>query len=311
MRFISHDQVLATLTPAAAVAALRDTLADGFDPATDPLREKVPLPHGEMHLMPSATDSAVGVKILGIQPTGSTEDVPLVQGSYLLMGAKTLTPHTLIDATSLTALRTPAVSVAAVLDLLTSSDEPLDVAIFGTGAQGLGHAATLESVLDGVREPRITFVSRTEPENFPYPWAESGTDAAKDAVKRAGLVVTATTATTPILHAEDLGEHAIVLAVGAHTADTRELAADVFDGAQVIVEDPTVAYREGGDVVLATKEGTVTREELVTMAQVVRGEVKLADDRRVVCKTVGMPWQDLATAQAVAAATQAQEEDRG
>ena len=72
-----------------------------------------------------------------------------------------------------------------------------------------------------------------------------------------------------------------------------------------------MAYREGGDVVLATKEGTVTREELVTMAQVVRGEVKLADDRRVVCKTVGMPWQDLATAQAVAAATQAQEEDRG
>lgn len=311
MRFISHDQVLATLTPAAAVAALRDTLADGFDPATDPLREKVPLPHGEMHLMPSAAGTAVGVKILGIQPTGSTEDVPLVQGSYLLMGAKTLTPHMLIDATSLTALRTPAVSIAAVLDLLTASNEQLDVAIFGTGAQGLGHAATLESVLDGVREPRITFVSRTEPENFPYPWAESGTDAAKDAVKRAGLVVTATTATTPILHAEDLDERAIVLAVGAHTADTRELAADVFDGAQVIVEDPTVAYREGGDVVLATEEGTVTREELVTMAQVVRGEVKLADDRRVVCKTVGMPWQDLATAQAVAAATQAQEENRG
>lgn len=304
MRFISHDQVLATLTPAAAVAALRATLAEGFDPSTDPLREKVQLPHGEIHLMPSATDSAVGVKILGIQPSGSTEDVPLVQGSYLLMGAKTLTPHTLIDATSLTALRTPAVSIAAVVDLLTASDEPLDVAIFGTGAQGLGHAATLESVLDGVRDLRITFVSRTEPEDFAYEWAESGTDAAKDAVKRAGLVITATTAPTPILHADDLGERAIVLAVGAHTADTRELAADVFEGAQVIVEDPTVAYREAGDVVLATEEGTISREDLVTMAQVVRGEVELARDRRVVCKTVGMPWQDLATAQAIAAATE-------
>ena len=305
MRFISHDQVLATLTPAAAVAALRDTLAEGFDPSTDPLREKVQLPHGEMHLMPSATGDAVGVKILGIQPTGSAEDVPLVQGSYLLMGAKTLTPHTLIDATSLTALRTPAASIASVVDLLTVSDEPLDVAIFGTGAQGLGHAATLESVFDGVREVRITFVSRTEPEDFAYEWVESGTDVAKEAVKHAGLVITATTAPTPILHARDLGERAIVLAVGAHTADTRELAADVFEGAQVIVEDPTVAYREAGDVVLATEEGTISREDLVTMAQVVRGEVELARDRRVVCKTVGMPWQDLATAQAIAAAADA------
>lgn len=305
MRFISHDQVFATLTPAAAVAALRDTLTEGFDPATDPLREKVQLPHGEIHLMPSATDSAVGVKILGIQPSGSTEDVPLVQGSYLLMGAKTLTPHTLIDATSLTALRTPAASIAPVVELLTASEEPLDVVIFGTGAQGLGHAATLESVLDGVRELRITFVSLTEPADFSYDWVESGTDAAKDAVKNAELVITATTAPAPILHAADLGERAIVLAVGAHTADTRELAADVFEGAQVIVEDPTVAYREAGDVVLATEEGTVAREDLVTMAQVVRGEVELARDRRVVCKTVGMPWQDLATAEAIAAAADA------
>ena len=302
MRFISHDQVLATLTPAAAVDALRSTLADGFDPSTDPLRTKVPLPHGEMHLMPSAAGTAVGVKILGIQPAGSTVDVPLVQGSYLLMGAETLTPHMLIDATSLTAIRTPATSIAGVLDRLAESNEPLDVAIFGTGAQGLGHAATLESVLDGVREPRITFVSRTEPADFAYPWAESGTAAARDAVKRADLVITATTATTPILHAADLAEDAIVLAVGAHTAGDRELAADVFVGAQVLVEDTTVAYREGGDVVLATEEGTVNREDLVTMSQVVRGEVALATDRRVVFKTVGMPWQDLATAQAVAAA---------
>ena len=40
------------------------------------------------------------------------------------------------------------------------------------------------------------------------------------------------------------------------------------------------------------------------MAQVVRGEVALDPDRRVVFKTVGMPWQDLATAQAVAQAAE-------
>lgn len=304
MRFIDHDDVFRTVSPAEAVEKLRQTLAAGFDPATDPLRTKVPLPHGEMHLMPSAAGTAVGVKILGIQPAGSTVDVPLVQGSYLLMDSETLTPHTLIDATALTTLRTPAASITGVLDRLTASNEPLDVAIFGTGAQGLGHAATLESVLEGVREPRITFISRTEPADLVYRWAASGSAAAQDALARAGLVITATTSPAPIVTGTELRKDATVLAVGAHTADARELAADVFTGAQVIVEDPTVAYREGGDVVLATEEGTVRREDLITMAQVVRGEVALDPDRRVVFKTVGMPWQDLATAQAVAQAAE-------
>ncbi|WP_168162460.1 hypothetical protein [Corynebacterium sp. HMSC05C01] len=35
-------------------------------------------------------------------------------------------------------------------------------------------------------------------------------------------------------------------------------------------------------------------DDVVTMAEVVRGEVALDPARRVVFKTVGMPWEDLA-----------------
>ena len=93
MRYVDYDEAMATLSPAAAVQAVRDALLSGFDPATDSQRQKVGLPHGEMHLLPSALDGAVGVKVLGIQPPGSTVDVPLIQGSYLLMGGETLTPE--------------------------------------------------------------------------------------------------------------------------------------------------------------------------------------------------------------------------
>lgn len=54
MRTLSHGDVIAALTPAEAVEAIRQPLLDGFDPVTDPHRQKVPLPHGEMHLLPSA-----------------------------------------------------------------------------------------------------------------------------------------------------------------------------------------------------------------------------------------------------------------
>ena len=76
MRYLSSDEVLSAVAPRAAVDVLREVLKGGFDPATDPHRQKVALPHGEVHLLPPALDGAVGLKVLRIQPAGSTVDVP-------------------------------------------------------------------------------------------------------------------------------------------------------------------------------------------------------------------------------------------
>lgn len=299
MHYLSSDEVLSAVAPRVAVDALREVLQGGFDPATDPHRQKVALPHGEMHLLPSALDGAVGVKVLGIQPAGSTIDVPLVQGAYLLMGSKTLTPQWLIDAAALTTHRTPAVSVAGVLDLLRASDAPLHVAIFGTGAQGRGHAETISDVLDGVRDVTFTFISRHEPDRFPYRWVHAGTPAADQCVSEAGLVVTATSSPAPILDANNLRDNAIILAVGAHTAETRELSEDVLASAQVMVEDLGAARREAGDVAVGVEKRALEWDDVAVMADVVRDDVVLNPQRRVVFKTVGMPWEDLAVAQAL------------
>ncbi|OFT68997.1 hypothetical protein HMPREF3145_07790 [Corynebacterium sp. HMSC05C01] len=42
------------------------------------------------------------------------------------------------------------------------------------------------------------------------------------------------------------------------------------------------------------EKGPFVWDDVVTMAEVVRGEVALDPARRVVFKTVGMPWEDLA-----------------
>lgn len=79
-----------------------------------------------------------------------------------------------------------------------------------------------------------------------------------------------------------------VLAVGAHTVDARELHEDVL--------------REAGDVAIAVEKGALAWEDVATMAEVVRGDVTLDPVRRVVLKTVGMPWEDLAVARVIAGA---------
>ena len=302
MRDLGYDEVLSAVTPREAVDALREVLTGGFDPVTDPHRQKVALPHGEMHLLPSALDAAVGVKVLGIQPAGSDVDVPLVQGSYLLMGGETLTPEVVMDAAALTEVRTPAVAVAGVLDRLRASSEPLECVIVGAGVQGRAHARTVEDALAGVREASVTFTSRSEPADLPHSWVQSGSVAADEVMSRAGLVVVATSAGEPVVVDRQLRSDATVLAVGAHTVDTRELHEDVLRGAQVIVEDIEAARREAGDVTIAVEKGALAWDDVVTMAEVVRGDVALDPARRVVFKTVGMPWEDLAVARVVAGA---------
>ena len=52
-------------------------------------------------------------------------------------------------------------------------------------------------------------------------------------------------------------------------------------------------------MVIAVEKGALAWEDLATMAKVVRGDVALGPARRVVFKTVGMPWEDLAVARVV------------
>lgn len=61
------------------------------------------------------------------------------------------------------------------------------------------------------------------------------------------------------------------------------------------------ARREAGDVAIAVEKGALAWDDVVTMADVVRGEVALDPAWRVMFKTVGMPWEDLAVATVIGA----------
>ncbi|WP_426717988.1 ornithine cyclodeaminase family protein [Corynebacterium auriscanis] len=299
MQFLSYDDVNSAITPAKAVEALRQVLRSGYDPVDDQARTKVPLHHGEMHLLPSTLPHVAGVKIILLHPQGFDTDLPLIQGQYLLADGETLTPHTLLDGAALTTLRTPAVSLAGIRDFIVDGSDPINVVILGAGAQGRGHAETVTSVLEGIREVSIAFVSRNEPDDLGYTWLRSGSAEAAEALKAADLVLCATTAASPIVQLEDVSAHAVIVAVGSHTTDARELSADLVGAAHVIVEEPTAALAEAGDITLAIEDGTLSESDLVSMKDVVSGAVQLERDRPIVFKTVGMPWEDLVVAEAV------------
>lgn len=292
LRFLDADAV-AALGPAAAVRAITDALRGGLDPAADPPRVPVALTHGQFLLMPSEAPAAAGVKVVTIAPENPTHGLPRIQAAYLLFDRETLALRAILDGTALTTLRTPAVSVAAVLQRLP--DRPLRVAVIGAGPQATAHVSTLAAVrsVEGA-----TYLVR-DPSRTALDAVKLGSPQAEEALRSADVVVCATSARSPVFDSALLRDDAVVVAVGSHEPDARELDAPLLGRATVVVEDVTAALREAGDVVLAIADGTLTPTDLVPMRDVLTGAVTAPADRPLVFKSVGMSWQDLVIAAAV------------
>ncbi|RPK89944.1 MULTISPECIES: ornithine cyclodeaminase family protein [Streptomyces] len=295
---LDEKDVLA-LGPAAAVAAVREALAGGLDPDGDVPRAVVPLAHGQGLLMPSEYGGWFGVKVATVAPGNAARGLRRINATYLLHDSATLRPVALLDGVALTTLRTPAVSVAACLERLRAladgGGEPRLV-VHGAGPQGEGHVAAVRA---HVPVADVTVVTRR---GGPVPrWADRHLAAADGGVaalvRRADVVVTATSAREPVVDGRLVRDGAVVLAVGSHEPDARELDSELMGRATVLVESRATALREAGDVVMAMREGTLAPDALVTLADLTGPRaVAVPAGRPLVVKTCGMGWQDLVVA---------------
>ncbi|MCF1693462.1 hypothetical protein [Corynebacterium argentoratense] len=126
-------------------------------------------------------------------------------------------------------------------------------------------------------------------------------DDAAGLIASADVIVCATTSPRPLFDGSLVSDGSVVLAVGSHTTDARELDDTLMHRSVVAVESVHTALAEAGDVVLAG----LGEEDLVTMKQLVNDPAAYrADDRPMVFKGTGMSWMDVT---AVAAAYERRE----
>ncbi|MFJ9949020.1 ornithine cyclodeaminase family protein [Kitasatospora sp. NPDC091207] len=281
------------LSPAQAAEAIERVLLAGLDPEAGPARSAVPVPAGELLLMPAATTEYTGVKIAGVAPGNAALGLPRITGSYLLLDGPTLQPVALLDGAALTSLRTPAVTAVALRRLAVP--DAAHLVLFGAGPQAYGH---LDALLAVRPLTRVTVVARSAaPAEALAAYARGLGLAASvgtaSAVAEADLVVCCTTARTPLFDGALVPDHAAVAAVGSHEPQAREVDAVLVGRAALYVEARTAALREAGDLLMA---GVTGADALWNLAELVRGEAPVPSDRPRFFKSVGMAWQDLAVA---------------
>jgi ornithine cyclodeaminase len=262
--------------------------------------------------MPSTSVEGSGIKVLTIAPNNPALNEPRIQGIYLLFDKDNLAISSILDGAALTTYRTPAISFAAVRKGLELSRGEISVVVFGSGPQAISHIQTLAaldvkvtSVVFVVRDiekaqkriPDVAQMGLTSECTMQILGAES--HEVNQHLQQADLVIAATTARAPLFDSTHLKQSVIVIAVGSHEPDVREIDSKLVARAQVVVETRASSLREAGDVIMAIGDGSITAQSLHELADVVCGRTTLNREQPIFFKSSGMSWEDLVIARAV------------
>jgi ornithine cyclodeaminase/alanine dehydrogenase-like protein (mu-crystallin family) len=299
--FIGSDEVWRRLPMPLAIDALEAVFRDG-DPSATPLRSQVETPGGTLLLMPAVGGAGVGVKLVTVTDANPAAGLPLIHAVYTLFDPVSQAPTLLVDGAALTALRTAAVSGLATRHLARADAARL--VIFGAGVQAAAHLEAMVAVRPIVQ---LAVVTRT-PARADALLARAvalGIDASvdgPDAVSRADIVCTCTTAVSPLFDGGTLAAGSHVNAVGAFQPHTREIDTATVRRARVVVETRAAALDEAGDLLIPIGEGAIEPEHVrADLQEVVRGtQVRSGPADVTLFESVGLAFEDLAVAGALA-----------
>jgi alanine dehydrogenase len=293
-----------------AVEAGFRALASGGATVPERLKLDVPARGGVLLEMPAHmlysrgqgdAQSAMGSKIVSVFEGNAGRDLEIVQAVYVLLDGDTGVPLALMGGRFITALRTAATSALATR--LMAAPGRKSLAIFGAGAQARFHADAMMEVGD-VKEIFIT--SRTEEKALAL--AEQvrakhgipcGVVSPEEAIEKANLICTCASASEPLFDGRLLNPGTHINAVGAFTPSTRELDTETVRRSRVIIDAPSAAGREAGEILIPLSEGAIEAGHVKgDLCQLVTGKVsgRESDGEITLFKSCGHAIEDLATA---------------
>ena len=302
--------VLETLTFARAMDAVEAALRNDVDPELDGPRLFSPAPDGEFLLMPAQGDRFSGLKALTVAPQNPARGLEKIQGLYILLDSGTLAPAAVMEGSSLTAIRTPAVAISAVRQLAALAPAGAavpanpQILVFGAGTQGRGSILAARSVFPdatfdvvGRSAERVSQL-RSELTSHGINIVDRGNDP-ESAVRAADIIVCATTASAPLFDGALVRDSAIVAAIGTHGRDLRELDDALIGRADIVVEGRASAERENGNLATAFTADDWITSPPPNLRDLATGAVTRRPGHPAVYTGVGMSWEDLVCATVV------------
>jgi ornithine cyclodeaminase len=298
MRILCLDEIQRALNYSQVIARMRDALiaqSRGECDTPMPMHLDIAPVRGDVHIKSSYRRGGryFAVKVASTFPANVTRGIPTGNGMMLLCCAETGTPAALLDdAGHLTDLRTAAVTAMVAREL---GRQDTTLAILGSGIQARLQARMhaevlkLETIWLWGRTPERVAACRGDIESLvPGVQVRVGQSPA-DAARRSRLIVTATAAREPLLHARDIQPGTLLCAVGSDSPGKQELDPEILRRADLLLVDSIRQCEKLGELQHASGERARAREIGDCLGRI----SVFSEDGIIVCDFTGLGVEDL------------------
>lgn len=237
----------------------------------------------------------VANKLVTVHPTNSAQGRPTVRAQITLASAETGDPAAYMHGTRITNARTGCIGGLAAREL---ADQPVTLGVIGAGTQARwqSRAVAAATAIDRIRiyspsDSKYDCATDLE-EELDIPTDAVDTPAA--AVTESSVVITATTAESPVFPGDALTAGTLVVAIGAYTSEMQELDTTTMDRASRIFADVPEEAAATGDV----ENTDVDPDRLEPFTNVLQGTAGRTDTNEIIVVLgVGTAVMDAAAAE--------------
>jgi ornithine cyclodeaminase/alanine dehydrogenase-like protein (mu-crystallin family) len=305
MRFIDEQEIRSLVNVKEIIDTIEDYyLNDGEKKALVPERLFINDADNSALLMPSFYENYYGAKVIGIAPGNAAIGEATLRGIFLLNDRQTMKPLAILDARTITAMRTGAVSGLGMKYLAANDTDTIGV--IGTGDQGWSH---LEAACAVRQIKRVLVYNRSQERLHPFmekakkafPSIRFEISNPETILTEAQLIITTTTSIDPVLPYDgkvDLtGKH--FAGSGAFKSFMQEIPDAIIKEVDHLYVDTHAAFSECGELMNARAFGhsEKTVPELKSLVQ--GGENEGMKRKTTLFKSVGVSIFDILTAKLV------------
>ncbi|MDD1673454.1 MAG: ornithine cyclodeaminase family protein [Methanomicrobiales archaeon] len=260
----------------------------------------ITLPTGDFRTMPAYVPGLhiAGVKIVNVHPQNREKHLPTVMALTVILDEDTGMPLAIINATTLTDMRTGGAGGVAAKYLAPTQSSTLGVV--GSGRQALAQIAAITAECD-VQEIRIWSKTPAHAEKLAALWkTHDAVGATLEKCCNCEIIVTTTPSRSPIIKDEWIHEGTHINAIGADAPGKEELDPQILLRSRVFVDDKDQAIHSG-EINVPIRKGLFQAEDIAgTLGEVVLGRKKReSNDEITVFDSTGLAIQDLAMAHLV------------
>jgi alanine dehydrogenase len=298
---LGHAAVLAAVSAADAIdrtreAFLRHHAGEWTMPSKVYLSSP---PHGDFRAMPALGGGLAMLKWISSFPGNPARGLPTVLGVVVLSDAETSEPVALLDARSITALRTGAVAAVAAEALARPGART--VGVVGAGLHGAWAARCMAAT-----GTAAGVTSDARPEAAEALAAELGDGwraGTREEALACDVVCCVTPGAEPVVGVEDLHPGVHLNMLGADGPGKAEATVDAVAACQLFCDEWAQASH-GGELTGAVEVGRVRRADVTDLGAVLAGDARgrSRDAAITLFDSTGLAIQDLAIASAAHAA---------